>query len=143
MSIVQFPPRQPEPQILLWRCACGCSTHYARCDGTLECANCGTLQSGSPDQWRSRLPETPSNPASIEGGDVNVVSLDTSAAALKRVVQNIDQRDLAALIVVRNDGGLSTWSSGFSSPDEISWFERRMADAMELMLPKSPPPEEA
>lgn len=136
MSVVEF-PKPVDDSELTWRCHCGCLTFYAMGDGTLECAQCGDIASGPLGDWRAPLPETPKEPKQIDAADWTVTDLGSSAAALRRVVRDLDQRhdELGFVIVAWNDGTVRAWGD-IDMGEQAAWFDRRVADAKEALVKK-------
>lgn len=134
-EILKFPrnPKEGEDD-LVWRCNCGCSTHYAHANGYLTCAHCGTVGNGTGGEWRKSLPDEAHEPKEIEEGDIRVTSLDSPHAALKRVQRLADPDDLAALIVMQKDGRLNVWGDNFDTEERVEWLDRRLADARRFLL---------
>jgi hypothetical protein len=126
-NIVTLPRRDADK--IVWRCDCGCLTHFIRADDEVECAQCGTLANGSGGEWRRNLPDVPAIIGEVESGDVQVTDLNSADAAIKRVLRKVDADQMFALIVVNTDGSLSVWGRTLKTDDQRDWFDRKMADA--------------
>lgn len=133
-NIVRF--EKPETEPLIWRCDCGCITHLAHEDGTLECAQCGAPGAGSGGEWRRHMPEPAAEPKETEDGDLTVTSLDTSEMALKRVLKTADPETLAALIAIHQTGRVSCWGHDFDTLEQAEWLERRFDDVRRMLKAK-------
>lgn len=123
--------RKPEPDRLVWRCGCGCTTHYVGPDA-IECAACGDMQAAG--EWRKMLPDEPAEPREIENGDVNVTSIGSPSAALRRLLKNADPEQLVALAVIHADGRVSAWGD-IEPGDQSEWLDRRLADVRRMLVP--------
>lgn len=134
-NVVAFPSR--DDANIVWRCNCGCITHFVRADGEIECAQCGALavDTGHDGEWRCRLPETPAEPQECSPGDFKVTDLNSSEAAFRRVLRNADPEQAAVLIVLNTDGSLSAWGT-LETEEQREWFDRRMAEAKALLARK-------
>lgn len=124
------PAREP----MVWRCNCGCSTHYALEDGTLECASCGTSQIGPTGEWLTRLPEpSPGRSAAPEQRERTVVSIDDPAACLRRTLRKASVGETSFVVVAQNSGAVTTWGCDFKERAQRGWLNRRLADAKRLL----------
>lgn len=130
-KVIEFP--QPEPRgDLIWRCDCGCLTNYLHSDGTVECARCGAT--GVSGDWRADRPEPSSQLRDVEAGDVAIVDLQDSRAALLRVLSRArdEAGDIAFVVVGRNSGGISVWGDA-ETDEQVEWLDRRLAEARALL----------
>lgn len=133
-NVISLPPRNQDK--VVWRCGCGCITHFLRADGEMECAQCGVLAEGDTGEWRVNLPDTPAKPRETETGDVKVTDLNSSDAAIRRVLKNADTSTMVALVVLHDDGALSVWGEDLDTDERRDWFDRRIADAKAMLTPK-------
>lgn len=125
---------------LIWVCNCGCSTHHVRADGALECAHCGVVGIEKVGEWRERLPDpTTAHPASDGPDEKRVVSLGDTGAALKRMLRRAedDAANVAFVLVYRRGGEVGVWGDRIEGDDQSAWFDRRCADAKDLLAAKS------
>jgi hypothetical protein len=102
-NVVQLQPRTAER--LVWVCGCGSTSHYLYSDGEGECAACAAT-TGAPGDWRARLPDTPETAATLDETNFKVVNLGDAPNFLRR---HIKDNAIAAVVIVHNDGTLSTW----------------------------------
>lgn len=131
MTVVAFPSRQPD--VLVWRCECGCLTQYVRSDGSLECPGCKGIAVGAGGEWRSHLPEVPAAPVETDPGDVVVTDIGDASIAIKRTLKKADPDKMVALVVVHDDGRLSVWGQDFDTSEQKAWLERKFAEAVSLL----------
>lgn len=129
-EVVQFPVREPEH--VVWVCNCGSTTHYHHASGEVECGSCGTYASGLTGEWRQRLPATPADPAELGGANFKVVNLNTAEVFLKRQLK--DDSEIVAAVIVRHDGGTSTWGRDIDGDARKGWLLSKLADAYRRMI---------
>lgn len=130
-NVVFFPPRQPET--VVWRCECGCITHFVRGDDQIECAKCGAVADGDSGSWRRNLPDVPVSAPETQDGDVKITDLNSPEAAFKRTLRKADPDKAFALIVVNRDGSLTVWGGDLETEAQRAWFDRKMAEAKALL----------
>lgn len=130
-NVVRFTPKADDK--LIWRCACGCSTHYHYIDGTVECAACDKVASSLSGEWRAFLPPPPDQPKTVEPGDDAVVKLDSAESAIRRVLKTADTDQMAALMVFHHDGSIKAWGERFETEEQRAWLGRKL-DQVEAML---------
>lgn len=134
MAVVEF--RKKEPEHLVYRCNCGCLTHYHHADGNVECAGCGAYASITDGGWRLNTPPTPSDPQASDGSDTKVVDLGQSSSAISRVAGKANPDATAAIIVIQLDSLVSVWCHADIGAEEEGWMRLRFDDAMDLMRKK-------
>lgn len=134
MTVVQFPTRPPSDRAV-WRCSCGCLSHFARSDGEIECVNCGAIASDIDGEWRMMLPPAIDAPA-VENGDLVVTDLGTAQNAIRRAHQRADADLLAALVIVHKDGRLTAWGTEILTPENRKWMRDRLDDAYAMLITK-------
>lgn len=113
-NIVHLPTKKPAPQA--WHCVCGCSTFNLYSDGREVCAACASVRS-----------------ADLLAEDVkaefHVIDTNDEGNAKALIRSRVMAHDVALVVVVREDGSLSTWTN--SSDDR--WIEAMMAMATSLV----------
>lgn len=145
MSVIEFgrsnkPPEPKEPEQLIWICAhCGCKTFKLYSDGMTECASCEHQGEDPADgEWRRRLAPLPTTPPPAEDPkalSLAITSMESSAAALQRTLRKADADRTALVILMHNDGGVSTWGE-VVGPEQEAWFDRRIAEARQMLIPR-------
>ncbi len=121
-----------EPELTLWRCDCGCITHYVRSDGELQCANCDEIVS---DNGFWRLPEGQTR--EIESGDGPETSrhdMGDSDAALDAVLRFVNAQAAACVVVLQENGELLTWGNEFKTRARRGWLRRRLDAARKMLV---------
>ncbi|MGL4296941.1 MAG: hypothetical protein ACRCTG_14610 [Aestuariivirga sp.] len=125
---------EPEAAVPVWRCGCGCATHFARADGQIECANCAAMASGNSGEWRGRVPDPEMQVVPpMEDSSLVVTDLMSGEAACRRVL-SADPKDLAAAIIFTKDGRVRVWGLDFSGDEQLAWLDRRLAEARRLLV---------
>lgn len=116
----------------VWICQCGCSTFYLVGDGATECAACDTVVSGDQGGWNPPATDTrwdgPEPFADVQGNG-------SEEFARRRISTLAQQSDVVALVVVRECGTVHARSS-VESEEQISWVERRLSEAADLIAKK-------
>lgn len=138
-NIIQFGRKAEAPtgvnDRVVWRCNCGCLTFFVRADQEIECAQCKTI-SADAGSWRARSPEEPLGAVEeVEADDVIVTDLGDPFHAIRRVLKKVDPDNVAALIVINNDGSLSTWGAA-DGKAQAGWMRRRVSSALKLIVGK-------
>lgn len=121
---------------VLWRCGCGCFTHFALESGDLKCAHCGEKLDQEFGEWRRHLPDVP-NPDGIEeveAGDALVTDLDDPKWAMRRAVARANPETTCAVVIIQSDGSLSVWGDEFDTAERESWIDRRLAEVRALLI---------
>lgn len=130
-EIINFPPGDGSD--LFWRCASGRISFRLKGDGLAECCQCGDVVRGPGGTWRQDLPAPPvTAPAAGSDTLVRVTSLLSSAAALRRTLGRATTHRTAVVVVMQNDGGVSTWGD-LATNEEADWFDRRVATAKQML----------
>ncbi|PRD42116.1 hypothetical protein C5748_18375 [Phyllobacterium phragmitis] len=133
-NVVSFPAKDTDR--VVWRCNCGCLTHFVRADYELECAQCGNLSTSISGEWRKNVPDVPAVVADVEARDIKVTDLNSSEAAIRRVLLKADPDTLAVLVTLHKDGTMSVWGIDLDTPEEQAWFDAQMAAAKAMLTPK-------
>lgn len=130
-DIVQFLPKVPDN--VVWRCNCGCISFELRADGNAVCAQCLKPVTGMDGSWREKLPELlkPVEPADAK--DVTITDLNSSAAALRRVLGRADPERTAMLIIIQQDGAVTSWGESIEGEARAEWFDRRVQTAKQML----------
>lgn len=123
MSVVQFPGDEP---VSFWRCNCGCMTSFARSDGNLECANsdCGAVHEND-GQWR--IPARSKGKTREEKDkDTTIVDFNHPKHAKYRMKDIAEDETVLAIVIVREDGRVSTWGIDFQTDEQKTWIRENM-----------------
>lgn len=125
-EVVEF----PQEERLVWRCNCGCKTHYACGDGSIECANCSNILEGF---W------VPPENARIKEHDdseqiSNIRDFDDPKYALKSFARRSDTDDICAMIVLARDGRVRTWGEEFETRAQRGWLRRQLEWARKMLV---------
>ena len=127
--------RPPEPMV--WTCICGCTTHLALSDGTLQCGACQQVSDDHPEgHWRSRLPPEPDAPEPIDDGAFRVTMIDTAETFVRRQKARI--ATARGIFIIDVEGNAATWGPRIDTPDDLAWLERGLADIRHLLQPTAP-----
>ena len=123
-----------KPERRVWVCDCGCSTFLLLSDGTAECAACDAPADVDGSGWSKWTAESRHEEgeafADIQGnGSVEF--------ARRRVAQMASADDAAALVVIRRDGRISTWSEA-ETEKQFKWVKRKLKAARDLICRKEP-----
>lgn len=129
-EVVEF---QPE-ELGYWLCNCGCQTHYVRTDGEVECAHCGIIASGATAGGYLKVPEgemLAEKPAEVN----HVVILDSAETAIKRVLKRQEPGNMRALVVLWDDGKISTWCKELAETrQQRGWLRRGLECARKALV---------
>lgn len=130
-NVVEFVPKD---ELGYWLCNCGCQTHYVRTDGEVECANCGNLASGPVAGGYLKVPEgefLSEKPDEVQ----NVVILDSAEASIKRVLRRQSSDNIRALVVLWEDGLISTWGRDLTETRaQRGWVRRGLECARKTLV---------
>jgi hypothetical protein len=131
-NVVPFAPKSAEPDNrAVWRCVCGCLTHFVRADQEIECASCGNI-AAEAGEWRRR-PEAPTVAAEVDQTDVVVKDLGDAGTAIRKILRNLAPSEMVCLVVVRDDGTISTWNGRTETEEQKEWLRLRLAAASGMM----------
>ena len=132
-EIISLPSATQETYI--WVCECGCTSFELMSDDTAVCALCGTQRIGDdpvggwyrkdtdPDWDADRLP-----PVRQIGGN-------READFAKRVtIRRMEHPDVVAVVVLREDGAVHTWSR-IETHEQVEWAGRRFAESLPMLRP--------
>lgn len=131
-DIVQFAPKAPDE--LVWRCSCGCISFELRADGGAVCVQCEAEVVGADGSWRRKLPDPVMPVEPLGDAGVTITDLNSSAAALRRIISRIDADTTALVIVIQQDGTVSTWGESIEGEAQSAWFDRRLDTAKQMMV---------
>lgn len=132
-EIISLPSATQETYI--WVCECGCTSFELMSNDTAVCALCGTQRIGDdpvggwyrkntdPDWDADRLP-----PVRQIGGN-------GEADFAKRVtIRRMEHPDVVAVVVLREDGAVHTWSR-IETHEQVEWAGRRFAESLPMLRP--------
>lgn len=132
-EIISLPTATAETYI--WVCECGCTSYELLSNDTALCALCGTQRIGDdpvggwyrkdtdPDWDADRLP-----PVRQIGGN-------GEADFAKRVtIRRMEHPDVVAVVVLREDGAVHTWSR-IETHEQVEWAGRRFAESLPMLRP--------
>ena len=132
-DIVQF-PKPDDGSALVWVCNCGCTVHYHRATGDVECSACGVVAGGLTGEWRLKLPADPVEPREIDSANFKVIEFTDAETFLKRQIMTAKQGDpIAAAVVCYAGGGSSTWGDDISTDERRDWLRQRLSEAVDRM----------
>ena len=122
------PEVTPSPQI--WVCNCGCSSFQLFNDDTVPCALCGAQ---SPHGGWTPAADSPTweGPAPTTEISTNDNSVDF---ARKRVLNRANEDGTLAIVVLQEDGTISTWSR-VKGEEQLAWLEERLERAADMIRP--------
>lgn len=132
-EIISLPSATQETYI--WVCECGCTSFELLSNDTAVCALCGTQRIGDdpvggwyrkdtdPDWDADRLP-----PVRQIGGN-------GEADFAKRItMRRMEHPDVVAVVVLREDGAVHTWSR-IETHEQVEWAGRRFAESLPMLRP--------
>ena len=120
-------PLRQDPMI--WVCACGCTTFLMLSDGSGECAACGKEHDFDGSGW-------------VAGDDVrgkadkffsDVQGNGSVEFARLRVQQMAQGDDVTAVVVLRQDGSIHTWSA-IETDEQAQWLSKKLDEAAALII---------
>lgn len=82
------------------------------------------------------MAEPPVEPEPVGSSEVAVTDLNSSAPALRHALGRAQVDETVAVIVIQRDGGVTTWGESGETAEQIEWFDRRIADARQMLLKK-------
>lgn len=131
-EIVHFPPKVPDT--VVWRCSCGCISFELRANGDAVCVQCEHPIMGADGTWREKLPAPvlPFDP--VADTDVTITDLNSSGAALRRVLGKASPDTTAMVILLQQDGAVTTWGEGIGGDAQAEWFDRRIQTAKQMLM---------
>lgn len=92
-----------------WKCPCGCFTFFVQSTGVLECANCSSfIETGEwkkPPEFTGDTHDEPED----DGTGKKIVEMDTSSAALKKIMNEVDEETTAFVVVASWNGWIRAW----------------------------------
>lgn len=127
--------RKPDPT-LVWVCHCACTVHYHRDNGDVECSACGNIASAASDgEWRRKLPDPAPEPPDLDGANFKTIDLTDAAAFLRRQLKASPESS-SAIVIIGEDGGLSTWgAASIDTTERADWLRDRLSAAAERLRP--------
>lgn len=127
-NVVPLRKEEEPEERLIWICQCGCSTFELSNDGTAQCAFCHHTRHEEGGWFRKELqPEW--------DGDAPVANIQGNGSvefAQRVVAKRAVSPDAVALVVVRSEGTIHTWSN-LETDEQVSWACRRLEDAKALI----------
>lgn len=145
-DIVKFPTRVgAPPEILIYKCRCGCQSFELRSDGTTECCHCGSISTNADasvdEGWFKLKPPVPTEAKVPEKEPMKVTRIGNTGAALRLVTAEANDGDTAYVVVVNNDGHTYVWKGKeYDDSQSVSWLDETLAGARRLILPEGVPP---
>ena len=132
-NVVQFAPKAKEDQDrIVWRCRCGCLTHFVRADDEIECASCGNV-SVDAGEWRRRPAVGRVEPPEVADTDVAVKDLGDADTAIRKILRDLAPGEMVGLVIVRDNGTITTWSGRTETEAQKQWLRDRLATAAGIM----------
>lgn len=134
MTVHEFPQKER----LLWICGCGCQTHYAYEDGSIECASCGDKPPPGTGTWRPK-PEDADN-AVVDRDENGPMRFDARVGidrefSQRRFTDRVISGEFIAAIGIRENGGVSTiHSEQFTTSRQKRWLLRRLVEALAMLI---------
>jgi hypothetical protein len=128
MSVVAFPKAKP----MIWACNCGCATFELRDDGKAACAICGEHPVGYSGGWYEDIKDGPNRPDDAPGALRDVHGNGSIEFARRRTAQIASEDDAVAIVVLRADGQVTTWS-GIDSAARVKWMRAKLKQAAGLI----------
>lgn len=124
-------PLRGKPRIFI--CTCGCSTFELWEDGTSHCAMCDTDVSSATGAWYETQPtDIPQRDPDLAAPIRTVQGNGSIDFARRLIAQRAQAEDAKALVVLREDGAIHTWSAA-ETEEQSDWVQQRLQDAMELL----------
>ena len=139
-DIVAFERRPPDT--VVWRCNCGCISFELRANGDAVCVQCQHTVIGADGAWREKLPDVVRPVDPVGDDDVTITDLNSSAAALRRSLGKANADETAVLIIIQQDGAVTTWGSAIEDQAQSEWFDRRVETAKQMLTKKVGGPNE-
>jgi hypothetical protein len=134
VSLFAHKEQPAAPERLVWICLCTCTTHILYENGNVECANCGKISDGgSGGDWRKPFVPAPAEPKEPYPEDRKIVHLNSAHRALPKMITDLNLDEIAAVIVIRDRGGVSVWNQQLDSDKRLAWMRERMDVAMACM----------
>lgn len=134
-DIIPFTPQgNPEPEELIWNCACGCRSFILFSSGKIECANCdlaiccGDIVDDLGD-WRQKLKPVPPSDADVpDSTSVTRIAYANAdfarAGALKKASNWGKDGELAMVVSYNNRGASSSWFAFDNEGDKEKTIEQ-------------------
>ncbi|HEY7822185.1 MAG TPA: hypothetical protein VIG24_05105 [Acidimicrobiia bacterium] len=113
----------------IWVCGCGCSTFVLRGDSEVACAMCDCLTPTEQGGWFA--PDTDEE----WEGDAPVRDISGNGSvefARRRMTQLSSVDDASAVIIVRDDGTIHSWSKCETS-EQFEWLGRKLNQSLEVL----------
>jgi hypothetical protein len=133
-NVTAFPVKVPEN--VVWRCDCGCLTHYLNVNGSVSCGNCGAAQDGGSGDWRQNFPVSDSDFQKVKSTDPVVVDLNDDQAMLNRTLGLAIVAETDAVLVFQNSGSVHAWWTRADSVLTRADFEKQVDMARAMIFQK-------
>lgn len=130
-DVVSLAPKVPDN--VVWRCNCGCISFELRADGDAVCVHCEHPVAGIDGVWREKLPEPVAPIEAVGDHDLTVTDFNSSAPALRRALGRADADKTAMVIVIQQDGTVTTWGDTIEGEAQEAWFDRRVETAKTML----------
>lgn len=97
----------------------------------IRCANCDVETDSEAGGWvREPDDEVREHDAGLVFGDVQ--GNGSVEFARRRITQMVSRDDVTAIVLVREDGRIQTWTR-VETTEQMDWLTRRMKQAMKLL----------
>jgi hypothetical protein len=103
----------------------------------MRCCSCDNLSDPENGAWQECIAAVPSPDEPVKLADgFHVVDINTAKTFIRRHQQTIDSEEVAAIILIRKQLGVTTWSIDYETREQKSWLRRQFAVAMKQMRMK-------
>lgn len=121
----------PAPDVRVWVCGCGCSTHTLNEDWTATCAMCGETVDQGSGGWYQEVKN-----GKAYDGDVSpirdVQGNGSVEFARHLIAKRAQQASAKAICVIHQDGTISNWSD-IETPEQRDWVFQRLEEYKALL----------
>lgn len=113
-------------------CSCGCTTHHHYVDGSIACAACALVMGVATAEWRECMPDPPEEVKPV-GDSFKIIPITTAKDSLLRWAKSPDVDRIKALVLMMEDGGVTTSLIGapLETEEQRQWLGQRFEDAFE------------
>jgi hypothetical protein len=122
----------PKPDREIWVCDCGCATFELNRDGTATCAICSHIPSADSGAWFADVKGGPDLDDNATAPIQDVHGNGSVEFARRRISQIAAGPDVVAMIALRENGGVHTWST-VDTEERVKWLRRKVKDAVNLI----------